>query len=300
MLLAMYSIFAFVFIGYLANILRLVGNKQSGILLGFLVNFALPAQIFNGTYHANVSLDFLLVCLVALFVNCAAGIFALLIGKLFRLERSTLITICFMAMLGNTLYLGFPFVQGALGQTQANAVIIYDQFVTGIPFAFLAPIILSLNGKTKFSFFNVLKRLLKSPLFLALICGIAFRWIPFAIPDEFFAPLKSLAQTATPVALFAIGVQLNLRGIVEWKYPSILLGAKMFIAPLLLFIFVKLIYGEFNATWKMALIEVAMPPLVSGVAVIYQAGFNAKLALNAVTFGILVSFASVPLWLYFT
>ena len=61
MLLAMYSIFAFVFIGYLANILRLVGNKQSGILLGFLVNFALPAQIFNGTYHANVSLDFLLV-----------------------------------------------------------------------------------------------------------------------------------------------------------------------------------------------------------------------------------------------
>ena len=104
MLLAMYSIFAFVFIGYLANILRLVGNKQSGILLGFLVNFALPAQIFNGTYHANVSLNFLLVCLVALFVNCAAGMFALLIGKLFRLERSTLITICFMAMLGNTVF----------------------------------------------------------------------------------------------------------------------------------------------------------------------------------------------------
>ena len=163
MILAMYSIFVFVFIGYLANVLRLVGNKQSGILLGFLVNFALPAQIFNGTYHANVSLDFLLVCLVALCVNCLAGICALLIGKLFKLERGTLITICFMAMLGNTLYLGFPFVQGALGQTQANAVIIYDQFVTGIPFAFLAPILLSLNGKTKFSFLNVLKRLFKSP-----------------------------------------------------------------------------------------------------------------------------------------
>ena len=133
---------------------------------------------------------------------------------------------------------------------------------------------------------------------MALLCGIAFRGIPFTIPDEFFTPLKSLAQTATPVALFAIGVQLNLRGILEWKYPSILLGAKMFIAPLLLFVFVKLTYGEFDTTWKMALIEAAMPPLVSGVAVIYQAGFNAKLTLNAVTFGILVSFASVPLWLY--
>ncbi|MBX7490847.1 AEC family transporter [Helicobacter turcicus] len=299
MLLAMYSIFVFIFIGYMANVLRLVGNKHSGILLGFLVNFALPAQIFNGTYHANVSLDFLLVCLISLLSNLFAGLFILFIGRIFRFERSVLITLCFMAMLGNTLYLGFPFVQGALGEAQANQVIIFDQFVTGIPFAFLAPVLLSLNGKTAFSFSGVLKRLFKSPLFLALICGALFRLIPFEIPQALFAPLKSLAQTATPVALFAIGVQLNLRGILEWKYPTLLLGAKMFIAPLLLFFFVKAFFGEFSNTWKMALIEVAMPPLVSGVAIIYKAGFNAKVALNAVTFGILVSFISIPLWLYF-
>lgn len=300
MLLAMYSIFVFIFIGYMANVLRLLGNKQSGILLGFLVNFALPAQIFNGTYHASVSVDFLLVCLIALFSNLFSVLFVLFLGRIFRLERSVLITLCFMATFGNTLYLGFPFVQGALGEAQANQVIIFDQFVTGIPFAFLAPILLGLNGKTAFSFLEVFKRLFKSPLFLALICGALFRLIPFEIPEAFFAPLKSLAQTATPVALFAIGVQLNLRGILEWKYPALLLGAKMIIAPLVLFAFVRVVYGEFNDLWKMALIEVAMPPLVSGVAIIYKAGFNAKIALNAVTFGILVSFISVPLWLYFT
>lgn len=300
MLLAMYSVFVFVFIGYMANILRLVGNKQSGILLGFLVNFALPAQIFNGTYHANVNMDFLLVCLIALFSNLIAGIFILLIGKIFRIERSVLIVLCFLAMLGNTLYLGFPFVQGALGEELANGVMIFDQIVTGIPFAFLAPILLSLNGKTAFSFVEVLKRVFKNPLFLAFVCGALFWLIPFEIPEALFAPLKSLAQTATPVALFAIGVQLNLRGILEWKYPALLLGVKMFIAPLFLFCYVKAFYGEFSGVWKMALIEVAMPPLVSGVAIIYQAGFNAKIALNAVTFGILVSFISIPLWLYFT
>lgn len=298
MLVAMYSIFVFILMGYMANVLRVVGNKHSGILLGFLVNFALPAQIFNGTYHANVSVDFLLVCVVALVSNFIASALLLFIGRILRFERNVLITLCFMAMLGNTLYLGFPFVKGALGDVEANSVMIFDQFVTGIPFAFLAPILLSLNGKTAFSFLSVFKRIAKSPLFLALVFGALFKLIPFEIPEVLFTPLVSLAQTATPVALFAIGVQLHLRGILEWKYPALLLFVKMFVAPLCVFWFVKGVYGEFNMDWKMALIETAMPPLVSGVAIIHQAGFNVKIALNAATFGILVSFLSIPLWLY--
>ncbi len=299
MLLAIYNIFVFIFIGYMANILRLVGNKQSGILLGFLVNFALPAQIFNGTYHANVSWDFLLICCVAFLSNFSAVVILLFVGRALKIERNTLITLCFMALLGNTLFLGFPFVQGALGNAYANQVIIYDQIVTGIPFAFLAPFIASLGGNASFSLKGIFLRLAKSPLFLSFICGIAFRFIPFSIPDELFTPLKSLAQTATPVALFAIGVRLDIKGILDWKCPILLLSAKMFLAPLFLFIAVRFFYGEFSESWKMALIETAMPPLLSGVAVIYGAGLNGKLALNAVTFGILVSFLSVPIWLYF-
>ncbi|PZT47943.1 transporter [Helicobacter valdiviensis] len=299
MLLAMYNIFVFIFIGFMANKMRLLGNKHSGILLGFLINFALPAQVFNGTYHAHIDTSFLILCVVSLVSNFCVGGILWAIGSFLKFDKATKITLSFMGTLGNTLYLGFPFVQGALGADYANMVIIYDQFVTGIPFAFLAPIVLSMSGKTSFSIGGVFKKLLKSPLFLALLSGIFFRLLPFTIPDEFFSPLKALAQTATPVALFAIGVQLNLKGILEWKYPALLLSTKMILAPLILFLFVKIFVGDFSNTHKLALIEVAMPPLVSGAAIIYKAGLNAKLALNSVTFGILVSFVSVPIWLYF-
>ncbi|WP_244910956.1 AEC family transporter [Helicobacter aurati] len=294
----MYSIFVFIFIGYVAKILRLVGNKQSGILLGFLLNFALPAQIFNGTYHAEIDIAFLFMCCIALLCNICAAMILLLIGKLFHIHKDNIIVLCLMGMLGNTLYLGLPIIKGALGEDYANQVVVYDQFVTGIPFAFLAPIILSLGGKGTFSLRAVMIRLFKSPLFLSLICGFAFRLIPFEIPQDLFVPLQSLAQTATPVALFAIGVQLELKGILDWKLTSLLLTAKMILAPLIMFCFVYFVIGGFTNQWRMALLEVAMPPLVSGVVLAIKAKLNGRLALNSVAFGLLISFITIPAWLF--
>lgn len=300
MLLAMYSIFTFIFIGYAAKILKLIGNQQSGILLGFLINFALPAQVFNGTYHAPIHLDFMIVCLISLVCNAITGVVLFFIAKLLRLDKSTTMVFCVMGTLGNTLFLGLPFVKGALGEDYANQVVIFDQFVSGIPLAFIGPIVLSLGGKNKFTMKAVSLRLFKSPLFLALICGLSLRIVPFHIPDWVFVPLKSLAQTATPVALFAIGVQMSLRAFLDWKLTAVVLSGKMLLAPLLLFACVMLTKGEFSDIWRMSLIEVGMPPLVSGVAILLSAGFNGKLALNTVTFGLILSFITTPLWLHFS
>lgn len=301
MLLAIYSVCVFICIGYIAKLLRLVGNKQSGILLGFLLNFALPAQVFNGTYHATLDLAFFYVCLVSFLCSISGGLVLFIIGKIFKLERNTIITMSFMGAFGNTLFLGLPIVNGALGEAYANKVIIYDQIVTGIPIAFLAPLILSLGGKGSFSFKAIGMRLFQSPLFLALLCALVLKALPVHIPDELFLPLKSLAQTATPVALFAIGVQMSLENIKQaWKPTLLLLFGKMCIAPLLLVVVVLMCFGSFNDLWRMALIEVAMPPVVSAGAIVIRAGLNAKLAVSAVAFGILISFISVPLWLLLT
>ena len=212
MLLAIYSVCVFVLIGYIAKLLRLVGNKQSGILLGFLLNFALPAQIFNGTYHAEINTDFALVCVISFLCSLSGGAVLFIIGKIAKLHPHSILTLSFMGAFGNTLFLGLPIVNGALGEEYANKVIIYDQIVTGIPIAFLAPLILSLGGKGVFSARAITSRLFRSPLFLALLSGLVLKFIPLEIPDELFVPLKSLALTATPVALFAIGVQMRLWG----------------------------------------------------------------------------------------
>ena len=301
MLLAIYSVCVFILIGYIAKLLRLVGDKQSGILLGFLLNFAIPAQIFNGTYHAHIDMAFFLVCLVSLLCSLSGGGVLFIIGKILKLHPHSILTMSFMGAFGNTLFLGLPIVNGALGEDYANKVIIYDQIVTGIPIAFLAPLILSLGGKGSFSLRAISLRLFQSPLILAFLSGLLLKFIPLEIPDDLFLPLKSLAQTATPVALFAIGVQMSLKGIKEeWRLTLLLLFGKMIIAPLFLFLVVLISFGGFNDLWRMALIEVAMPPMVSAAAIVIKAGLNAKLAVSVIAFGIPLSFASVPLWLLIT
>lgn len=300
MLQAIYSVFVFLAIGYAAKQLRLVGNRQSGILLGFLLNFAIPAQIFSGTYHAQISLDFFWICLYGLMCNFIAACFAWMIATYFKVDRNNKITICLLCALGNTLLLGYPLVEGALGKEAANQVVLFDQFVTGIPFAFIAPIVLSLGGKTRFSLLLVFRQLSRSPLFLALLSGFAIRLLPFSVPESLFAPINSLAKTAIPVALFSVGVQLSLRTILDWKLPALLLSIKMFVAPILMFsVILSLGSLEKNdISWRMALLEVAMPPQISAIALVLRAGFDSKLALNAVAFGILISFITIPLWLW--
>lgn len=69
---------------------------------------------------------------------------------------------------------------------------------------------------------------------------------------------------------------------------------------MLLFLFVILMIGGFDDLFHIALIEVAMPPVVSAGVIVIKAGLNAELAISAIAFGILLSFISVPIWLYFT
>lgn len=300
MFLALYGVFAFIGLGYLAKSLRMVGNKQSGILLGFLLNFALPAQIFTGIYHVELDLKLVVIMLTALVCCLLSGVsmyfFAM---KFLKQDKGTIVAMSFLATLGNTLFLGVPLVQGALGQEYANRAILYDQICTCIPLAILTPMIMSMGGKGVFNLRSVMMRLCQNPLFLALVVGMVFKIMPFSIVEWIFIPIKQLGACATPVALFAIGVQISMGDIkTEWKNTFFVLFWGMILAPTLVFIAIYLSQVEFSDTWRMALLESAMPPLISSAAVIMRAGLNNKIAVSSVAFGIFASAFTIPMWLW--
>ncbi|PAF52660.1 AEC family transporter [Helicobacter sp. 13S00477-4] len=299
MLLALYNVFAFIGLGYLAKSFRMVGNKQSGILLAFLLNFALPAQIFTGIYHVELDFDLILIMFIALICSIMSGIGMYFFAKkILKRDTNTAIAMSFLATLGNTLFLGVPLVQGALGQEYANKAILYDQMCTAIPLAILTPFIMSLGGKGNFTFRAIIMRLSQNPLFLALIIGLIFKTIPFPIKEWIFIPIKQLGACATPVALFAIGVQISLGDIkTEWKNTFFVLFWGMIIVPALVFCFIKLSGMDYNNDWRMALLESAMPPLISSAAVIMRSGLNSKIAVSSIAFGIFASSLSIPIWL---
>ncbi|MDO7253822.1 AEC family transporter [Helicobacter cappadocius] len=300
MLLALYGVFSFIGLGYLAKSLRMVSNKQSGILLGFLLNFALPAQIFNGIYHIELDIKLILILLTTLSCSFVGGITMYFFAKkILKREKNTAVSMAFLSALGNTLFLGVPLVYGALGQEYSNKAILYDQICTAIPLAILTPLIMSIGGKGVFTVHSVTMRLSSNPLFLALIVGLVFKFMPFDISDWIFVPIKQLGACATPVALFAIGVQISIGDIkTEWKNTFIVLFWGMIIVPALVFMLIFIGNVEFTDTWRMALLESAMPPLISSAAVIMRAGLNNKIAVSSIAFGIFVSAITIPMWLW--
>ncbi|PAF42266.1 AEC family transporter [Helicobacter sp. 11S03491-1] len=299
MLLALYGVFAFIGLGYLAKTLRMVGNKQSGILLGFLLNFALPAQIFTGIYHVELDFKLILIMLTTLGCSLVGGASMYFFSKkILKRERNTAIAMAFLATLGNTLFLGVPLVYGALGQEYSNKAILYDQICTAIPLAILTPMIMSIGGKGVFGLRAITMRLSQNPLFLALIIGLIFKFMPFSISEWIFTPIKQLGACATPVALFAIGVQISMGDIkTEWKNTFVVLFWGMIFVPAIIFAFIHLNGILITDDWRMALLESAMPPLISSAAVIMRAGLNNKIAVSSIAFGIFASAMTIPMWL---
>lgn len=300
MIAALYSIFVFIFLGYLAKRLRMISGRHGNILLGFLLNFAIPSAIFTGVYHADISMQVIGVFLLALMCSLGASALGyLFVRKILGLDFTLAITIAFLIALHNTLFLGVPIVQGALGEESAHKAIVFDQFCTGLPLALLTPILISLSGKAKFRLRAVGVRLFASPLFLAMLFGFGLKLLPFSIPELLFAPILALAACATPVALFAIGIQLDFSALrTQWRHTLIVLGFGMFVAPALFLAMLYILRMPISPDHQTALLELSMPPLISSVAVIARAGLESKLAISSIVLGIFVAAFSAPLWLY--
>ncbi len=302
MFVAIYSIFVFIFLGYFAKTMRMLGNKQGNILLGFLLNFALPSAIFNGAYHSEVSLELILTLLNALCCSLFSGVLFYFVAlKILNRSKEIALAMAFLVILHNTLFLGIPMVRGALGEEAAHKAILLDQICTGIPLAILTPFLMSLSGKSPFRLRAIGVRLFQNPLFLAMISGFILKSLPFKIPDELFVPINALAACATPVGLFAIGVQLSFTSIKnEWRNSLIVLFVAMLFVPFVYFAYIQFLHYFFDKQitddMRMALIELSMPPLISSAAVIMRAGLNQNLAIASIVLGIIASAFITPLW----
>lgn len=300
MLVAIYSILLFIFLGYFAKRARMLGNRQGNILLGFLLNFALPSAIFKGVYHAQIDIGLIFTLLGSLICSILGALLVLGFAHfVLRASREVAITMAFLACLHNTLFLGVPMVEGALGSEAAHNAILYDQFCTGLPLAILTPMMMSLGGRGSFSIRAIFIRLFANPLFLAMLSGFALKALPFSLPEEIFSPIYALAACATPVALFAIGVQLSFGDVrLEWQKAGVVLIASMLVIPAFYLCALHIFGVSINANHKMALLESSMPPLISSAAVIARAGLNNKIAVASIVMGIFFSALSTPFWVF--
>jgi hypothetical protein len=166
---------------------------------------------------------------------------------------------------GNGLMLGLPLVLEALGPDGATPV----AFLVSIETAFLWTLAtlhyeVAARGAGAISIAGlggILASVVRNPIVLAILVGLALRAAGMAIPVEIDKVLALLAQAAIPVSLFGLGMALAAYRIAgQWSSIALLCVLKMLVYPAIAFGLAVVVF-RLPPVWAAALALFASMPV---------------------------------------
>jgi predicted permease len=292
MLETVLHILVYLVLGYL---LRLITGDRSKPLITLVLYLVFPAVILSKVPRMEAADEILFVSLAALLLLSLSMGAAYLIARKLKADRATTATLMMVSGLGNTSFVGFPYVKGLLGSEALGYAVVYDTFAGFLPLILVGTVIVTWGADKKIAPLNVAKELLRFPPFIVFFTALL-------IPADFFPtsaePVFDFFETVlTPLTILAVGMRIDLSRLRnDLKLPIIALGLKMLLQPLLLLAVVFCCFDTTALSYGTFILESAMPPMVMAAVFAINAGLRVDLAINAVVLGIAVSFITVPLF----
>lgn len=204
-------VFAIILTGYLAGRLRILGDAASEALNRFVYFFALPPVVFLGMARRPL-VEILNWPFIGAFLGAMLAVYAMAwaIGFLLHRERPAVLSMqALNACFANTGYMGIPLFLAAFGEAGLAPAILATVIMSAVMVG-LAVVILELvqsagNGPGR-ALLDVGKALLRNPLVMATVAGMAWSvaGLPVPVPVDNLGSL--LGASAGPCALFAIGL----------------------------------------------------------------------------------------------
>lgn len=293
---SLFTIFILLAGGYISKLIKVLKQKQSRSLFDFVVVFALPCLIFDKIYHLNFNFSLILLIFAGFISTSLAGIISIIIGRVFKFSKPTILSMFVLSAFGNTLFVGMPVVSNVFGEEFVGEVIMYDSLAGAIPISILVPLILAMNNGEKVTIVKNIKTIIYFPPFIGLVLGLALKG--FEIPEFVFAPIRMFGGSATPVALFAIGLSLGFNAIKSsYKSTVIVLFMKMILAPAIFILILQCFGAAFDKSTLIAVLESSMPTATIVCVMVMKAKLDSNLAASSVAFGLVLSVITLPILL---
>ncbi len=276
-------------IGYVLQKLNIFPKETPNILNKFIIYISLPAIILLQVPKLNFSLDILIPALIAWIVMLISALLVLGISKILNWSKEITGSLLLVAILTNSSIMGIPIINAYIGEDALPFVLIYDQLGTFLALAVYGAFITAYySSNSNLSFKLIVIKIITFPSFLALLFALLFlgQTFPLIITNI----LTTFANTLIPVALVAVGLQL------QFKLPrddikplSIALLIKLIIAPIIAYLTV-ILFGWNNLAGQVSIFEAGMAPMITAGAMASMAGLAPRLSVAIVGYGILISF----------
>ncbi|ALH95375.1 AEC family transporter [Acinetobacter equi] len=203
-------IFLLLILGYLSVKLSLLSNIQIAALGAFVIKIALPALFLQSLASKNLS-EIWFPEYFGVYTTITFSLYALAFAVMYNVFKNNAAETSVLALgasMSNTGLIGTAVLTLIMGQKAMmyTSLIIIIESVLLVPFVL---ILAEISNQKNTNILKILKNtfftLLKNPLFMGVILGIIFAVFKVNIPEYLDDILFLLGQTASPLALFAIG-----------------------------------------------------------------------------------------------
>jgi len=274
---------------------RVLPEQAADTLNRVVIVVCLPALIFIHVPTLEASWALLPLAIVPWLLLALTIGLVLAASKWLGLSRPVTAVLLVLIPLGNTSFLGFPLIGALLGEENVRYAVVYDQFGSFLIVCTHVLFVLAWYGDGPAPKpAAIVRRVVSFPPFVALVAALLFgnAWFP----DWLMTLAERLADMLLPLVTLAVGLQLKLKLVPEYRLPLVLgLVGKLVVLPAAA-LGLALLLGTESPIRDVIVLESAMPPMITAAALASSARLAPPLASAMVAWGVLFSVATVPLW----
>lgn len=251
----------FMTVGFCLSRGNVIKKGESSVLAQLLLYIILPSAIIN-SFNINCSIDGIYVLFTSIFCGALALLIAILVSAV-AFKKKPIDN--FSASFSNAGFMGIPLITSILGASEVFYIAGMVAILNALQWTY-GQSVLSQRKNIH------LKSVIKNPMVLAFLIGIALYCIPITPPDIFSQCLSGLAACNTPLAMIVLGIYLgesNLGNIFTNKQAYIVSVFRLLLIPAVTMVILWAVpFIDYNV--RLSILIAACAPVGSNVAIYAQ------------------------------
>lgn len=292
-------LFLIIFASALLQKFKNIGDDWSQVLNDFALKIGFPVLIFSALSKANFSFyeQCGLILANTLFI-LGSFLLALVFGKIFQLKKPMVKTLFICLSFGNVAYLGIPVLEQIYGESVLPvaslivAVYLFWIFTVGLGF-----LDYELEEKKRNPFSNILKNLIKNPLLIAVVLGIAMATLNLTLPVIVLKSLDMITASVTPTVLVVIGLFIGkskVGKVKDWVPVFLFSLATLVILPAIFYFGIQL-FSYTPADFSTSIIQAGMPLAITPFALADKFQLHKEFIARSIVLSTVLSVVSLPI-----
>lgn len=277
-------LFLIIGIGSILRITKIAKGSWVSDLNNFAYYVGFPALIFNSFISLkNLNLNIFFISSIILVIITL--IFFLILKNL-KMKKKISNTYLVCGLTGNVAYLGFPVLTALIPNSEGSVSLIVASYLL-VLFTLVLYLIDNKKG------IDEIKKLIKNPLLISIVLGLFFAKTNVTIPNFIDTSVKMLANSASPVALTALGIFIvqKIKFDSSMKHALIITGIKLILLPLTFFFISKFYFPSYS----ILILEAAMPVAITPFALSERYPLDKKIIVYSLLISTIFSVVTLPI-----